>query len=166
MADIMDLSKLAFIKLPSKKLGSGSDILLNSIKQVEKRSFPSNEAFDFNTELPKRTTNLYCAFAKTGNEPELCGYIVYVRSKLVTRIHKVCVVEKKRGQGIGRWMMDHVLVDLKKGGAGIVDLWVDKNREIARKLYEACGFEKRETVENYYSGGRDAVRMEINLCDC
>lgn len=159
----MDLSKLIFVKLPSKNLGSDSDVLLNSIRQVEKRSFPSNEVLDFSAELLKRTTNLYCAFTKTENVPDLCGYIVYVRSKLVTRVHKVCVVKNKRGQGIGKWMMDLVLSDLGKGGAEIVDLWVDKSREIARKLYETCGFEERETVENYYSGGRDALRMEINL---
>lgn len=165
MSDTIDLSKLTFIKLPSKKLGTNSDFLLNSIKQVEKRTFPSNEALDFNAELPKRITNLYCAFVQVGQKPELCGYIVYVRSKLITRVHKVCVVEERRGQGIGKWMLGLVLADLKKGGAGTVDLWVDRSREIARKLYITCGFEEKETVENYYSAGRDAIRMEVKLGD-
>lgn len=163
MADAIDLSKLTFVKLPSKKLGSGSDSLLISIKQVEKRSFPSNEALDLNTELLKRTTNLYCAFTQIGKKLELCGYVIYVRSKLATRIHKVCVVENKRGQGIGKWMLGLVMADLRKGGAGTVDLWVDKSRDIARRLYMTCGFEERETVGNYYSSGRDAIRMETKL---
>lgn len=165
MTDTMDLSKLTFVKLPSKKLGTDSDFLLNAIKQVEKRTFPSNEALDFNMELPKRITSLYCAFTQIGKKLELLGYIVYGRSKLVTRVHKVCVVEEQRGKGIGKWMLGLVLADLKKGGAGTVDLWVDKNREVARRLYITCGFGERETVENYYSRGRDAIRMAIELGD-
>lgn len=161
----MDLSKLTFVKLPSKKLGADSDFLLSSIKKVEKRTFPSNEALDFNVELPKRTTNLWCAFTQACEKLELFGYVVYGRSKLVTRVHKVCVVEEQRGKGIGKWMLSLVLVDLKNGGAGTVDLWVDKSREVARRLYIACGFRERETVENYYSPGRDAIRMAIELGD-
>lgn len=102
---------------------------------------------------------------RVGENLELFGYVVYVRSKLVTRVHKVCVVEERRGQGVGKWMLGFVLADLKKGGTGTVDLWVDKSREVARKLYITCGFEERETVENYYSAGRDAIRMEIELRD-
>lgn len=161
----MDLSKLTFVKLPSKKLGADSDFLLSSIKKVEKRTFPSNEALDFNVELPKRTTNLWCAITQADKKLELFGYVVYGRSKLVTRVHKVCVVEEQRGKGIGKWMLGLVLVDLKKGGAGTVDLWVDKNKEVARRLYITCGFRERETVENYYSPGRDAIRMAIELGD-
>lgn len=161
----MDLSKLTFVKLPSKKLGTDSDFLLSSIKKVEKWTFPSNEALDFNVELSKRTTNLWCAFTQTGKKLELFGYVVYGRSKLVTRVHKVCVVEEQRGKGIGKWMLSLVLVDLKKGGTGTVDLWVDKNREVARRLYITCGFRERETVENYYSLGRHAIRMAIELGD-
>lgn len=161
----MDLSKLTFVKLPSKKLGTGSDFLLNSIKKVEKQTFPFNEALDFNAELLKRSTNLCCAFTEVDRKLELLGYVVYVRSKLITRVHKVCVVEEQRGKGIGKWMLGLVLAELKKGGAGTVDLWVDKNREVARRLYITSGFQERETVENYYSPGRDATRMAIELRD-
>lgn len=159
----MDLSKLTFVKLPSKKLGTGSESLLDSIKKIEKHTFPSNEAFDFDTELSKRSTNLRCAFTQVGTKLEVLGYVVYVRSKLITRIHKVCIVEGQRGKGLGKWMLGLVLAELKKGGAGTVDLWVDKNREVARRLYITCGFQERETVENYYSLGRDAIRMVIGL---
>lgn len=159
----MDLSKLMFVKLPSKRLGAGSDFLLDSIKRVEKRTFPSNEALNFSIELPKRVTNLCCAFTKIDKGLEMLGYVVYVRSKLVTRIHKVCVVEEQRGKGIGKWMLGLVLADLGRGGAGTVDLWVDESREVARRLYITCGFQERETVEHYYSPGRDAIRMAIEL---
>ncbi|KAL7275986.1 polarity establishment/cellular polarization [Rhizina undulata] len=110
-------------------------MLLTSIKQIEKRTFPTNEAFHFDSELPKRTTNLYCAYLPGPKGTfKIYGYTVYVRSKLVTRIHKVCVVEEQRGKGIGKWMVGLVLRDLKKGGSTTVDLWVDESRDAAWKL--------------------------------
>jgi len=162
MAESVDLSSLAFVRLPAKTLAS-SDRLLCSIKQTEKRTFPTNEAFDFDSELKKRTTVLHCVYRKQKDGPELCGYAVYIRSKLVTRIHKVCVVERFHGQGIGKWMVDMVLKELKKAAAGSVDLWVDAGRIPARRLYEACGFKEVQVVRDYYSPGRNGIRMQMNL---
>ncbi|KAI5784665.1 acetyltransferase, GNAT family [Geopyxis carbonaria] len=158
MADLpLDLNSLSFTKLPAKSLKASRD-LLAGIKNVEKRTFPTKEAFEFDNELRKRTTSLYCAYDE---HAKLYGYVVYVRSKLATRIHKVCVIEQYRQKGVGKWMMSLVLRELQKGAAGKVDLWVDTAREPARRLYHACGFQEKEVVQNYYSAGRDGVRMEI-----
>lgn len=154
----LDLNSLRFTKLPSKSLKASQD-LIAGIKNVERRSFPTNEAFEFDNELGKRTTSLYCAHDENA---KLYGYVVYVRSKLVTRIHKVCVLEKYRRKGIGKWMLSLVLQELRKGAAEKVDLWVDTAREPARRLYHSCGLQEKEIVQNYYSAGRDGVRMEIH----
>ncbi|KAG0643849.1 acyl-CoA N-acyltransferase [Tuber brumale] len=162
----MDFTELSFVKPPAKKLRNSSDPLLHSVKQVEKRTFPTGEIFDFDNELAKRTTHFYCALrggVGDSRDSELYGYIVFVRSKLITRIHKVCVVEEQRGKGVGKWMLDLALAKLKKGGAEKVDLWVDTDREAARRLYLSCGFEERETVNDYYSTGRHGIRMEVTL---
>jgi ribosomal protein S18 acetylase RimI-like enzyme len=160
MTERVDISRLTIVRLPSKKLPF-SDRLLQAIKQTEKRTFPTNEAFDFDAELKKRSTALYCVYCDRG--VDLCGYAVYARSKLVTRIHKVCVVERYRGHGVGRWIMEQVLRELQKAAAGNVDLWVDTERMPARRLYRACGFGEMEMVKDYYSKGRDAIRMQVDL---
>jgi ribosomal protein S18 acetylase RimI-like enzyme len=162
MAERVDISRLTIVRLPSKKLPF-SYRLLQAIKHTEKRTFPTNEAFDFDAELKKRSTALYCVYRDDDGDAELCGYAVYVRSKLVTRIHKVCVVERYRGQGVGRWMMGQVIRELQKAAAGNVDLWVDTERAPARRLYRTCGFAEMETVRDYYSKGRDAIRMQVDL---
>jgi ribosomal protein S18 acetylase RimI-like enzyme len=162
MAEPVDLTSLTFARLPARTTPA-SVHLLAAIKQTEKRTFPSNEAFDFDSELKKRTTVLYCVYHTKTDGPELCGYTVYVHSKLMTRIHKVCVVERFRGQGIGKWMVDMVLKELKKAAPGNVDLWVDTTRAPARRLYGACGFKEVQMVRDYYSPGRDGIRMERNL---
>ncbi|KAG0136730.1 acyl-CoA N-acyltransferase [Tuber indicum] len=162
----MNFTELSFVKPPAKKLRNSSDPLLRSVKQVEKRTFPAGEIFDFDSELAKRTTHFYCALrggVGDSRDLELYGYIVFVRSKLITRIHKVCVVEEQRGKGVGKWMLGLVLSELRKGGAEKVDLWVDIDKEAARRLYLSCGFEERETVNDYYSTGRHGIRMEVTL---
>jgi len=160
----LDLSKLMYAKVPSKKAESAP--LLDAVKRTEKQTFPTGEAFQFDSELAKRTTNLYCAYLHTAVAIlpyQLCGYVVYLRTKALTRIHKVCVVESLRGNGVGRFMMAKVIEELRRSGAGEVDLWVDEAREPARGLYKACGFEEMESVENYYGRGRTGIRMKLEL---
>lgn len=161
----LEISSLDFTRLPSKTLPS-SNRLLAAVKQAEKRTFPPNEAFDFDAEIKKRTTNVYGVYhreAGSGGRIDLCAYAVYARSKLATRIHKVCVLERYRRQGIGRWMMERLLEELVRASAASVDLWVDTSRIPARQLYGYCGFREMETVRGYYSPTRDAVRMELRL---
>ncbi|KAI5813931.1 acyl-CoA N-acyltransferase [Pyronema omphalodes] len=199
------LSDLQFVQIPSKTLKS-SDKLLAAIKATEKRVFPSNEAFDFDTELKKRNTSLFCVYREGTNgssqyqkfgteksgsvgksvksgkpdksvktkepmkpvkpeqpELELIAYAVFIRTKQITRIHKVCTVDKYRRLGVGKWMMEQLINELKKARAEAVDLWVDKDRIPARALYKAMGFDEMEEVADYYSKGRDGIRMELNL---
>ena len=165
MGERLDIGGLSFARLPSKTLRS-SDSILRQVKQVERRTFPPNEAFDFDNELRKKTTNLHCAYRTVGGDVELVAYALYVRSKFMTRIHKVCVVERYRNQGLGKWLMGLVLAELTKGSATTIDLWVDVNRKPARELYLSCGFEEKELVPGYYSLERDGIRMEMDLDKC
>ncbi|KAF8474922.1 acyl-CoA N-acyltransferase [Kalaharituber pfeilii] len=159
-----DLTKILYTKVPSKRPESAP--LLAQIKRTEKHTFPTSEAFQFDSELVKRTTHLYCTYTHSPHlEPayRLCGYVVFLRSKALTRIHKVCVVESLRGRGIGKMMLETVLEGLRRGGVTEVDLWVDQERAPARALYEAFAFEEKEVVENYYGEGRTGIRMSLGL---
>ena len=153
------LGTLTLIRIPAKPTPV-SAALLAAIKGTERRTFPTSEAFDFDTELRKRTTVLCAAVDAAGT---LCGYVAYVRSRLATRVHKLCVVERLRRRGVGRWIMGEVMHELARGGAVEVDLWVDAGRAAARTLYVGCGFAARETVRDYYGAGRDGIRMAVDL---
>lgn len=141
--------------------------ILEQIARVEKKTFPTNEAFPFGQELWKKKPNtrvLYVTCAsEAGTRPALVAYAVYVRQKGVALLHKVCVVEAFRRQGIGRRLMDYIRIRLQKEGCQYIQLWVDKAREPAHALYTRNGYEEREEIPDYYAPGRTGIKMVLDL---
>ena len=60
-------------------------------------------------------------------------------------IEDVVVDQSARGKGLGKSLMNHALEQAKKLGAKSVDLTSRPSRESANKLYQALGYEIRET---------------------
>lgn len=60
-------------------------------------------------------------------------------------IEDVVVDERARGKGVGKELMNHALSVAKELGAKSADLTSRPSREAANKLYQAIGFERRET---------------------
>ncbi|KAJ5151852.1 Acyl-CoA N-acyltransferase [Penicillium capsulatum] len=139
--------------------------ILAQISRVEKKAFPTNEAFGFGEELWRKKPNTRVLYATTaeGARSDLIAYAVYVRQKGVALLHKVCVVEAHRRQGCGLQLMSYIQERLRKEGCQYIQLWVDKAREPARALYRRCGFEEREEIPDYYAPGRTGIRMVLDL---
>jgi ribosomal protein S18 acetylase RimI-like enzyme len=141
------------------------DNFLAIIKQVEKKTFPANEAFAFDEELAKRNTTLIVAIKDFDVDvgEELVGYLVYVRVKRVALLHKVCVVEHCRREGIARAMLISLREDLERQGCTIIQLWVDAERKPAKLLYSQLGFREAQRVDDYYGPGRTGLKMILEL---
>lgn len=140
--------------------------ILGQIARVEKKTFPTNEAFSFGEELWRKKPNtrvLYATQTRENNRSELITYAVYVRQKGVALLHKVCVVESCRGQGVGYQLMSYIQERLRKEGCQYIQLWVDKARDPARALYRRCGFKEQEEIPDYYAPGRTGIRMVLDL---
>lgn len=141
--------------------------ILEQISRVEKKTFPTNEAFSFGPELWRKKPNtrvVYAASASVpGTRPGLIAYAVYARQKGAALLHKVCVVEVFRRQGAGQKLMDYIRLRLQKEGCQYIQLWVDKAREPARALYTRNGFKEREEIPDYYAPGRTGIRMVLEL---
>ncbi len=139
--------------------------ILDVIKRVEKRTFPSNEALVFDQELKKRNTFLICVLEEEAarDRNELCAYMVYTRTKRVVLLHKLCVLETHRRKGVARWMLNELYDGMRKSGCGSIEIWVDEAREPAKNLYSSCGFVQVMKVENYYSPGRTGLKMIMFL---
>ena len=60
-------------------------------------------------------------------------------------IEDVVVDQAARGKGLGKSLMNHALEQAKKLGAKSIDLTSRPSRESANKLYQALGYEIRET---------------------
>ncbi|OJD23180.1 hypothetical protein ACJ73_05469 [Blastomyces percursus] len=105
----------------------------------------------------------------TATPTPIIAYALYVRQKSTALLHKVCVAEPFRGQGVGRQLLTYVIEQslCPQRGAGrgclAVQLWVDEKRAAARALYTGCGFVEVEGVEDYYGPGRKGMRMVLEL---
>jgi len=60
-------------------------------------------------------------------------------------IEDVVVEKEARGNGVGQKLMMHAMAEAENAGAKSVDLTSRPSREAANQLYQAIGFEVRET---------------------
>lgn len=142
--------------------------ILSQIARVEKKTFPAKEAFSFGEELWKKKPNtrvLYVTSVTNRPSSSVLAYAVYVRQKGMALLHKVCVAEPYRRQGVGQKLMTYLRHRLQKEGCQHVQLWVDKARDPARSLYLRNGFREREEIPDYYAPGRTGINMVLDL-DC
>lgn len=140
--------------------------ILAQISRIERKTFPSNEAFGFGEELWRKKPNtrvLYVTSAASGPRAPVIAYAVYVRQKGAALLHKVCVVEAHRRRGVGMELMNYIRQRLPKEGCQYIQLWVDGARDAARSLYTRHGFEEREVIPDYYAPGRTGIRMVLDL---
>lgn len=144
--------------------------ILDMITRIEKRTFPPSEAFDFSISLWKKKPNTRVIYGTLATctpgdnaSNTVIAYAVYVRMKGTALLHKVCIAEPYRRKGFGKVLMEYVIQRLRKEGCWEVHLWVDRERGPARRLYAGCGFEKRESVVDYYGPGRTGIKMILDL---
>jgi ribosomal protein S18 acetylase RimI-like enzyme len=124
-------------------------------QSLERRNFPSSEALSVETEISKRNTRLLYAQSSS----VFVGYLIYIHTPSGLRIHKVCVTESFRRQGIASKLIRRVCEVAQMTGKS-VDLWVDEGRIPAMMCYSSCGFEQvGDTVGDYYGPGRNGIRM-------
>lgn len=84
---------------------------------------------------------------------------------LVDEAHvtNVVVREDHRGQGIGRKLMNEMLLKAREKGAVCATLEVRKSNEVALGLYEKMGFVRATVRKNYYPDNQeDAVVMMLD----
>lgn len=141
--------------------------LLDQVRRAEKKTFPRDEAMDFDMELKKRNTELVVVLTAQDscedNDHSLAGYLVYARLHGIALLHKVCVLEGHQRQGIARSMLSRLKDRLQGQGCERLQLWVDEARKPARALYESSGFKISDRARDYYGPGRTGIKMVIDL---
>ncbi|KAI4155089.1 MAG: hypothetical protein L6R39_001293 [Caloplaca ligustica] len=162
------MATINFVSLAHKCLGltkHDKSSMLDQVKHQEKKSFPRNEAFDFDMELKKRNAELTIVLdtIELTSAHIVAAYAVYVHTPRVVLLHKVCVRGDYRRQGIARRLLLSQHRRLALRGCNQVQLWVDEERVPARRLYESVGFEEVGWVENYYCQNRTALRMVLQM---
>lgn len=140
-------------------------LMLNWVMHAEKKLFPHNEVFNFDSELKKHNTDLTIILDETllPNPIALIAYLVNASYKKTALFHKVCVLEKHRRHGVARRMLQLQIGKLGSRGYGVIKLWVDEKREPARSLYTEIGFKEVNRVKDYYAPGRTGIQMVLSL---
>jgi ribosomal-protein-alanine N-acetyltransferase len=70
-------------------------------------------------------------------------------------INNLAVRGDFRGQGVGKTLLERVLVEAASRGARRATLEVRRSNEAARRLYERLGFEVAATRPNYYASPQE-----------
>ena len=139
--------------------------VLPQVGKTERKTFPHSEAMAFESELQKPNFELTLVVEETPAQPRLVAYAGITRTKGTALLHKLCVVEEMRNQGIATTLLRLQVNKLEFQGCGSVQLWVDESRESAKHLYDKFGFNVVRKVEDYYGPGRSGLRMILRLND-
>jgi [ribosomal protein S18]-alanine N-acetyltransferase len=79
-------------------------------------------------------------------------------------IENVVVTNSRRGQGLGKQLLDEFLEVSQKEGARTIFLEVRESNLAARRLYEKCGFVENGRRQRYYKEPEeDAILYELSL---
>lgn len=90
-------------------------------------------------------THLYILYNEVGAVGMLTLAKYLVPTGVKWWIEDVVVSSTQRGKGLGRALVQHALNEVKKQGGGAVLLTSRPSREVANKMYQRMGFERRET---------------------
>lgn len=78
----------------------------------------------------------------------------------------IAVPEERRGEGLGRRLLDAALSRARGAGAERMFLEVSERNAPAERLYRAAGFEPSGRRRGYYRDGSDALVMARSLRNC
>jgi ribosomal-protein-alanine N-acetyltransferase len=98
----------------------------------------------------------------------LAGYAVMTTGAGEAHILNLCVAPPLQGQGIGRFMLRHMLELARGHGADTVLLEVRPSNQAALKLYADMGFNEVGVRKAYYpaaKGKEDAIILARSLLD-
>jgi ribosomal-protein-alanine N-acetyltransferase len=131
---------------------------LDAVLAIEADSFPSPWSRQhFVGEL-----NSAYSFPMVALDPEgiIAGYICPMLVIDEGHILNVAVDRKFRGRGIGRLLVERVIMDCRLQGAEFISLEVRPSNTPALSLYRQLGFIVTGRRKAYYENGEDAIMME------
>ena len=152
------------------RIGQGkvSAELIEQVKRAEKRTFPKEEAMNFDMELKKRNTDMWIVVNQEEDEDSnrpapVVAYMLIARVHGVALLHKICVMEGYQRRGLARAMISKSKDRLCAQGCEKIQLWVDYQRIPAIRLYTSLGFKDVDRSRDYYGPGRHGLQMVSEL---
>lgn len=139
---------------------------LDFIESLEKSSFPisrqsSRRSLKRSLTSPYQEAWLSELHGDEGNTP--AGVIILQIHLKTIRIYSIAILPEHRGQGIGDFMMKHIIDMAHSRNFLKISLEADANQSSLLDWYAKFGFVAEETLEDYYAAGEPAVRMVLPL---
>lgn len=98
-----------------------------------------------------------------GLEKQAVGYAGLMCVPPIGDIQTIGVLPEFEGRGIARAMLDELIAEAARRGAGDIMLEVSSTNPRAQKLYQRYGFEHIHTRRRYYRDGSDGLIMRLIL---
>jgi ribosomal protein S18 acetylase RimI-like enzyme len=138
--------------------------LIQKLRKLERKTFPSSEVFPFEQSiLSRQNTEILVGLSDATTPGRLVAYAVCVKSNHRLLLHKVCVSPAHRRQGLGTRLLELLVQQARTWSCRGIDLWVHQENYIAIHLYTTSGFLVQDTVANYYAPGQTGIKMSHPL---
>ena len=127
-----------------------ADLELDQIVAIEKASFSNPWTREMYLRELQNPDVSYLYVLRTPGS----GIIAFCSFWLVLdemHINNLAVLGDFRGQGVGKFLLERVLIEGASRGARRATLEVRRSNEAARRLYERLGFVVAATRPNYYA---------------
>lgn len=97
-------------------------------------------------------------------EGRVVGYVIGILEReRLGHIISIAVSPDFRGMGIGRELLEGIIVKLRNKGAESIRLEVRPSNKQAIALYRSVGFNEVSIIPNYYEDGEPCIVMELVL---
>ena len=103
---------------------------------------------------------------KNKEVPEILGYALLSMAAEEAHVLNICIKPERQGQGLGKSLMQHLIVQAKLLHAKLVYLEVRVSNDIAYDLYIKLGFIVIGERKDYYpakDGREDALVLQLTL---
>lgn len=84
---------------------------------------------------------------------ELLAYAFFSMAVGEAHVLNICVDPVQQGQGLGRYLMQHLITEAREALCTVVLLEVRRSNQVARRLYESLGFATLGVRKGYYPAG-------------
>jgi ribosomal-protein-alanine N-acetyltransferase len=136
---------------------------LPQVQEIENRAYPFPWTEGIFSDCLKTG---YSAWVVTNTLGEVQAYAFMSMAVGEAHVLNICVDPQLQRQGLGRFLMQHLVTLARAAHCTIVLLEVRKSNKNAFRLYESMGFERLGLRKNYYpahAGREDAIVLGLEI---